>query len=75
MNRHVRVFLGWPTETLGLCHCEVSAREENYAVICYDGDFAGHGFLMSTESGVAEVIKMWLMGESPEAIHEKVIAG
>ena len=73
MNRHCRVFCGWPTHLLGVCKVEVSAREENYAVVCYEGDEAKDGFLIFEIEKVGVIIKSWLMGMPADEIDARFV--
>lgn len=74
MKRHVRVFLGWPTELLGKCLVEVSSRDENYAVVCYEDDEAKHGFLVFEHNKIGTICHMWHNYCSGDEIDKAVIS-
>lgn len=73
MNRHVRIFVGWPEHLLGKCHTDASARDENFAIVCYEGDTPTDGFLVFEPEKIAGITAAWLMGVDSNEIHHKFI--
>lgn len=74
MNRFIKIHIGWPKEELGECLVDASAREENYAVVCYENGEANHAFLVFDEEKIGTICRMWLTGVDAETIDREVIS-